>query len=68
LDGLSSQLDDLKRELYEYETLRSGKRRFIALESIEELPKTLFQAALPPDLARRNCRQAWPEAAADPTL
>jgi DNA-binding XRE family transcriptional regulator len=46
LEGLSSQLDDLKRELYEYETLRSGKRRVIALESIEELPKTLIQARI----------------------
>ena len=52
--GCSSQLDDLKRELYEYETLRSGKRRFIALESIEELPKTLIQARIAAGLSQEE--------------
>ena len=45
-EGLRSQLDDLRRELREYESLRSGKRRVIALESIEELPRTLIQARI----------------------
>ena len=54
LEGLSSQLDDLKRELYEYETLRSGKRRVIALESIEELPKTLIQARIAAGLSQEE--------------
>ncbi len=54
LEGLHSQLDDLKRELYEYETLRSGKRRFIALESIEELPKTLIQARIAAGLSQEE--------------
>ena len=35
LDGLKSQLGDLRRELQEYEALRSGKRRILALDSIE---------------------------------
>ncbi len=54
LEGLNSQLDDLKRELYEYEALRSGKRRFIALESIEELPKTLIQARIAAGLSQEE--------------
>lgn len=54
LDGLRSQLDDLKRELHDYEALRSGKRRFIALESIEELPKTLIQARIAAGLSQEE--------------
>ncbi len=46
LDGLRSQLGDLQRELREYEALRSGRRRVIPLDSIEELPKTLIQARI----------------------
>jgi len=54
LDGLRSQLDDLKRELREYEALRSGKRRVIALESIEDLPKTLIQARIAAGLSHQE--------------
>jgi ribosome-binding protein aMBF1 (putative translation factor) len=54
LEGLASQLEDLKRELYEYETLRSGKRRVITLESIEELPKTLIQARIAARLSQEE--------------
>ena len=46
LDGLRSQLDDLNQQLQEYEVLRSGKRRMIAFDSIEELPKSLIQARI----------------------
>jgi ribosome-binding protein aMBF1 (putative translation factor) len=54
LDGLKSQLDDLKRELQEYEALRSGKRRILALDSIEELPKTLIQARITAGLSQEE--------------
>jgi ribosome-binding protein aMBF1 (putative translation factor) len=54
LDGLRSQLDDLKRELREYETLRSGRRRVIALESIEDLPRTLIQARIAAGLSHEE--------------
>ena len=46
IDALRSQLGDLQRELTEYETLRSGKRKVVALESLEALPKTLMQARI----------------------
>ena len=54
LEGLRSQLDDLKRELREYEALRSGKRKVIALESIEELAKTLIQARIAAGLTQEE--------------
>ena len=54
LDGLRSQCDDLKQELQEYEVLRSGKRRMIAFDSIEELPKTLIQARIAIGLSQED--------------
>jgi ribosome-binding protein aMBF1 (putative translation factor) len=54
LDGLKSQLDDLRGEMREYEALRSGKRRSLALESIEELPKTLIQARIAAGLSQEE--------------
>jgi ribosome-binding protein aMBF1 (putative translation factor) len=52
--GLKSQLEDLRSEIQEYETLRSGKRRMIALDSIEELPKTLIQARIAAGLSQEE--------------
>ena len=54
LDGLKSQLEDLKSELQEYQALRSGKRRTIGLDSIEELPKTLIQARIAAGLSQEE--------------
>jgi ribosome-binding protein aMBF1 (putative translation factor) len=54
IDGLQSQLEDLKRELREYEALRSGKRRTIALDSIEELSTTLIQARIAAGLSQEE--------------
>jgi HTH-type transcriptional regulator/antitoxin HipB len=54
LDGLRSQFDDLKRELQEYEVLRTGKNRTIALDSIEQLPKTLIQARIAMGLSQED--------------
>jgi ribosome-binding protein aMBF1 (putative translation factor) len=54
LDGLQSQLEDLRGELREYEALRSGRRRSLALESIEELPKTLIQARIAAGLSQQE--------------
>ncbi|MCC6368144.1 MAG: helix-turn-helix domain-containing protein [Bryobacterales bacterium] len=54
LDGLKSQLQDLKTELQEYEALRSGKRTSIALDSIEELPKTLIKARIAAGLSQEE--------------
>jgi len=54
LDGLRSQLEDLERELRDYEELRSGKRRAIPLDSIEDLPKTLIQARIAAGLSHEE--------------
>jgi ribosome-binding protein aMBF1 (putative translation factor) len=54
LDGLKSQFDDLKRELQDYEKLRSGKYRAITLDSIEDLPKTLIQARIAAGLSQQE--------------
>ena len=54
LDGMKSQLEDLRGEMREYEALRSGKRRSLALESIEELPKTLIQARIAAGLSQEE--------------
>ncbi|MBI3796462.1 MAG: helix-turn-helix domain-containing protein [Deltaproteobacteria bacterium] len=54
IDALKSQLGDLQHELAEYETLRSGKRKVVALESLEELPKTLIQARIAAGLSQED--------------
>jgi ribosome-binding protein aMBF1 (putative translation factor) len=54
IDALKSQLGDLQRELAEYETLRSGKRKVVALGSLEELPKTLIQARIAAGLSQED--------------
>lgn len=54
LDGLKSQLEDLKRELREYQALRSGRRRMIMLDSIADLPKTLIQARIAAGLSQEE--------------
>jgi ribosome-binding protein aMBF1 (putative translation factor) len=54
LDGLRSQRQDLERELRDYEELRSGKRRAIPLDSIEDLPKTLIQARIAAGLSHEE--------------
>jgi ribosome-binding protein aMBF1 (putative translation factor) len=54
IDALKSQLEDLQRELKEYETLRSGKRKVVTLDSLEELPKTLIQARIAAGLSQEE--------------
>jgi ribosome-binding protein aMBF1 (putative translation factor) len=54
IEALQSQLEDLHREMAEYETLRSGKRKAVALGSLEELPKTLIQARIAAGLSQEE--------------
>lgn len=53
-DALRSQLGDLKRELREYETLRSGGRKALARTSLDELPRTLIQARIAAGLSQMD--------------
>ena len=43
---LKSQLQDLEAELQEYETLKTGGRKILELDSLEGLPKMLIQARI----------------------
>jgi ribosome-binding protein aMBF1 (putative translation factor) len=54
IEALQSQFEDLRREIAEYETLRSGKRKVVALGSLEELPKTLIQARIAAGLSQEE--------------
>jgi len=53
-DAMRSQLGDLHREIVEYETLRTGKRKVVALSSLEELPKTLIQGRIAAGLSQEE--------------
>lgn len=46
LDGLISQLEDLRDELSQYEALRSGKEDVAQVRSIQDIPKSLIQARI----------------------
>jgi ribosome-binding protein aMBF1 (putative translation factor) len=54
MDALKSQLHDLRREIEEYNALRSGKRKIVALDSLEDLPKTLIQARIAAGLTQEE--------------
>jgi transcriptional regulator with XRE-family HTH domain len=45
-DALKSQLAELRRETEEYETLKSGQRAILELNSLEELPRALIKARI----------------------
>jgi ribosome-binding protein aMBF1 (putative translation factor) len=53
-DALRSQLDELREELQEYERLRSGRRRTIAVDSFEDLPRALVQARIAAGLSQKD--------------
>lgn len=54
LDALKSQVNDLKREIIEYERLKSGKQKTIELGSLAEFPKTLIQARIARGLSQQQ--------------
>ena len=47
-------IEDLETELEQYESLRSGKQRTLALDPIEDLPKTLIQARIAAGLSQEG--------------
>lgn len=52
--ALESQLEDLRAQLAEYDTLKSGARKVVELESLDELPKALVQARIAAGLGQRD--------------
>jgi ribosome-binding protein aMBF1 (putative translation factor) len=53
-DALRSQLADLEAELEQYESLRSGKRRVIRTQSLDDFPRALIQARVALGLTQRD--------------
>jgi ribosome-binding protein aMBF1 (putative translation factor) len=56
-DGMASQLADLRREIGEYETLKSGVRRVFELSSFAELPRVLIQSRIALGLSQKELAQ-----------
>jgi ribosome-binding protein aMBF1 (putative translation factor) len=54
IDAMESQLGDLQREIEEYETLRSGRRKVATLDSLEKLSITLIQARIAGGLSQAD--------------
>lgn len=52
--ALTSKLDDLREELSEYEALKSGMVREIAVASLDELPAALIRARVATGLSQRD--------------
>lgn len=53
-DALKSQLHDLRKEMEEYNALKSGKRKTVALASLDELPRTLIRARIAAGLTQEE--------------
>ena len=53
-DALRSQLADLRDEVKQFETLQSGKRPTLAMNSLDDLPRTLIQARIVAGLSQKN--------------
>ncbi len=53
-EALRSQLADLREQLEEYETLRSGSRSVLQVESFEEFPRALIKARIGSGLSQRE--------------
>jgi len=52
-EALASQLDDLKREMAEYEALKSGRVRIIRVGSLDDLPNGLIRARIAAGLSHK---------------
>ena len=54
LDGMRSQLADLRAELEEYDSLRSGRRTTLKLGSLQDLPQALIQGRIVSGLSQEE--------------
>lgn len=52
--ALASQLDSLRLEIAQYESLRSGEQRSFKANSFEELPETLIKARIAAGLTQKQ--------------
>ena len=58
LDGLRSQIEELREEIQEYERLKSRRVRSLELESLEELPLVLTKARIARGLTQAELAKA----------
>jgi HTH-type transcriptional regulator / antitoxin HipB len=54
LEGMKSQLEDLQRELADYEALKGNKRKEFNAASLTELPLALIQVRIARGLTQEN--------------
>ena len=52
--ALRSQLEDLRRELEEYESLKAGERESLAVDNLDQLPRALIQARIATDMSQEE--------------
>src|SRR5437879_6535807 len=57
LEGLRSQIDELREDLADYDSLQSGKEQVLELTSLEELPSALIRARIAAGLTQRDLAQ-----------
>src|SRR5881396_2078026 len=53
-DALRSQLADLRGEIRQYESLRSGKKKTLELDSLDDLPRALIEARIAAGLSQKD--------------
>ena len=53
-EGLESQLQELRDQLTEYETLRSGQVEILEFDSLEQLPAALIRARIASGLTQKG--------------
>jgi predicted transcriptional regulator len=54
INGMESQLADLRLQLEEYEALKSGRRQIFKLDSFAELPRALIQSRIAMGLSQKE--------------
>ncbi|HUH07436.1 MAG TPA: helix-turn-helix transcriptional regulator [Egibacteraceae bacterium] len=52
--AMESQLEDLRRQLAEYEALRAGRVQVLELDSLEQLPDALIRARIAAGLTQKE--------------
>lgn len=57
-EGIESQLEDLRKEVSEYEALKEGSAPSIALEALEDIPEALIKARIASGLTQKGLGQA----------
>jgi transcriptional regulator with XRE-family HTH domain/cytidylate kinase len=57
LDGLKSQLEELEEEIRQYDSLRSGKKEIVPVDSVQDIPLRLIEARIRAGLTQEDLAQ-----------